>query len=297
MTGYPRKPDEPARARKPWTEDEVTYLAAKYGLVSLKTLARNLQRTKGAIYIATKRLLHNQRIYDNFYTSSELARLFGNDAKTIVYWASRGWLKGRRAPYYQGLNRFWLFTERCVIRFLKDRPWLLNMERMEEHYFRSIVEAEWERDPWYSCEEAAQLLGVTTDDAVQRYIHLGLLPAAKKPGGPWRGKWIIRHSAIDAFLSNDPRPQHKHNAVRASRLRNIKKEGRPVRAYMVWEFECPNCEMVIKIMAPPKMFGTEVRQRFINLYVNGSCSHGSVVRVGERETILVSGGKDECGIS
>lgn len=286
MTGYPRKPDEPPRARKTWTEDELTYLANKYGLVSLKTLAKNLQRTKGAVYLATKKVLHHQRIYDNFYTANELARLFGVDAKTIVFWVDRGWLKGRRAPYYQGQNRFWIFTERCVIRLLKDRPWLIDMERIEEHYFRSLVKAEWERDPWYSCDEAAQLLSIKTPDAVQRYIHFGWLPAAKRPGGPWQGKWIIRRSAIDAFLENDPRQKHRHDMVRASRLKIIKRDGRPIKVYMLWQLECPHCKMVVKIITPPKMFGSEVRQRFINLYVNGACSHGSVVRVGERETIF-----------
>jgi hypothetical protein len=286
MTGYPRKPDEPARARKNWTEDELAYLASKYGLVSLKKLAKNLQRTKGAVYLATKKLLNHQHIYDNFYTANELARLFGIDAKTVVFWVNQEWLRGRRAKYYQGLNRFWVFTEKSVIRLLKNRPWLFDIARMEEHYFRSIIQAEWERDPWHDCKETAKLLGIKTDDAVQRYIRFGWLLAAKKPGGPWQWKWMIRRSSIDSFLANDPRQQHRHDMVRASRLRSIKKDGRPIKVYTLWQFQCPRCEMVVKIMAPPKMFGPEVRQRFINLYVNGTCSHGAVVRVGEREAIF-----------
>ena len=62
---------------------------------------------------------------------------------------------------------------------------------MPEHYFRSIVRAEYERDPWYNCQEAAALLGVITDDAVQRYINHGWLPAVKKPGGPDCGETIV----------------------------------------------------------------------------------------------------------
>lgn len=285
MAGHLRKPDEPTRARKEWTEAEIQYLSDKYGLVSKKTLARNLQRTEGAVYLATKKLLNHQHIYDNFYTAQELARVLAKDAKTVVYWAQRGWLKGRRAPYYQGANRFWIFTERNVVRCLKDRPWLVNLKKLSEHYFRSIVLDEWKRDPWYTPEQAAPMLGVKTPDAVHRYIYLGWLPAEKRPGGPWQGSWMIRHSAIEGFLAKDPRPGHKHTLVSASRRRNLRKEGRPIRVAMIWQFECPRCGLDVKIMAPPKMWGPDVRERFINIYVNGACSHGTICRVKEDELV------------
>ncbi len=284
MAGYPRKSNEPARARKNWTDEELQYLSDKYGLVAMKTLIKNLQRTKGAIYLATKKLLNHQHIYDNFYTARELARILAvGDAKSIAYWAQRGWLKGKRAPYFQGTYRFWVFTEKNVVRCLRERPWLVNLKRLPEHYFRSIVQEEYQRDPWYSCLEAAPFFKVKTDDAIQRYIHLGWLPAEKKPGGPWQGSWIIRRSAIEEFLSNDPRPEHKHALVRAARHHNLRKEGRPIRVSMVWQFECPRCGLEVKIMAPPKMIGPEVRERFINIYVNSACSHGAVCQVKEKQ--------------
>lgn len=286
MAGHFRKPGDPARARKAWTDEELQYLGDKYGLVAMKTLARNLRRTEGAVYQATKRRLNHQRIYDNFYTARELSRiLVVGDAKTIVYWVERGFLKGKRAPYYQGNNRFWLFSENNVVRCLRERPWLVDLRRLPQHYFRSVVLAEWERDPWYGCQAVAPLLGMKTDDAIQRYIYRGWLPAVRKPGGPWQGAWIIRRSAIEAFLANDPRQEHKRMLASATRHRTLRKEGRPTRVAMSWLLECPRCGSEVKIMAPPKMIGPKVRERFIDIYTNGTCSHGALCQISQYQEV------------
>lgn len=270
-----RKPDESARAHKNWTPQELEYLSDHYGLVSDKALAAHLQRTETGIYLATKHRLHLKKT-DNFCPARELARLLGvRCSKTIVYWVTHGWLKGKRAPYCQGAYQPWLFTKPDIIRFLKEHPWLFDIKRMPEHYL-PIIQEEYQKDPWYSCQEAAPLLGVKTDDAVQRYINLKWLLADKKPGGPWQGVWIIRRSAIEAFLANDPRPQHKSQSIRKARQKLFLSKGSPVRSSITWLLQCPGCRKEIKIVAPGYMKSPLVKKTFMSLFVNGTCCHDDV---------------------
>lgn len=262
------------RAGKQWTEEELDYLAAKYGLVKDKTISRHLKRSPGACTIAAQRKLRSNRKM-NFYSAMELARALGIPcSKTLIPWVEAIWLRARRSILRAGEHRTWLFTEKNVVKFLRKMPWLFDPNKMPEHYFRSIVRAEYEKDPWYNCKETAALLGLTTDDVVQRYIGRGWLPAVKKPGGPWQGKWIIRRSDIEKFLANDPRPKHNFEASSSSRKRWARHKGSPVRLSVVWSVLCPNCGQTIVVRADPSLHGPDVQHLFTHLYTNGTCSHG-----------------------
>ena len=194
-------------------------VGSEYGLVSDRSICQHLERSPHAIrIIALRRLCSNRKM--NFYTANELAKVLGiSCAKTLISWVERRWLKARRSVIRAGNYRAWQFLDKNIEAFLHKRPWLFNPGNMPQHYFRSIVREEYQKDPWYTCEQAAPFLGVKTDYAVQRYIRHGWLPAEKKPGGPWRGVWIIRRSSIEHFLANDPRPRHKYDMASASRKR------------------------------------------------------------------------------
>jgi len=268
--------DKPARHFKHWKPDELQYLAEHYGLISDKTLAIRLQREESAIItIASRKRVVSRK--DNFYTARALAEILGIPCyKQVLQWVKKEWLKGRKSAMSQGQVRLWRFSERGVVDCLKQRPWLVDLKRMERHYFRSVVIKEWERDPWYTVEQAAPLFGFTKPDAVYRYIHRGWLPAEKKPClGTHEGVWIIRHSAIEAFLKNDPRPEHRHIAASTARKRFIVSSGEPSRLAILWVIKCPSCGQEVKITASPLLRGPRVRERFIELYVDGTCKHGS----------------------
>lgn len=264
------------RAQKRWTEEELEYLGSKYGLVSDRAICRHLQRSLNAIRIAALRKLHSNR-KANFYSACELARTLGVlDSKTIINWASAGWIPVRKSVVRAGIFKAWLFRDKNIVRFLREKPWLFDPTKMPDHYFRSIVRGEYERDPWYSCEQAALLLGVKTDDAVQRYIRRGWLPAVKKPGGPWQGKWIIRRSDIEKFLANDPRPKHKFDMASSSRKRAARRKGNPLRLSVVWSVLCPDCGETVVVKADPSLRGPQVQQLFTRIYTDGTCSHGLI---------------------
>jgi len=264
------------RAQKRWTDAELEYLSNKYGLVSDRTISRHLQRSPNAARIVVIRKLHSNHKM-NFYSARELARSLGvPDSKTIMNWALAGWIPVRKSIVRAGDFKAWLFRDKNIVRFLREKPWLFDPQKMPEHYFRSIVRAEYERDPWYTCEQAAPHLGVATDDAIQRYIRHGWLPAVKRPGGPWQGVWIIRRSDIEKFLANDPRPKHKFETCSLVRKRAARKNGSPLRLLVVWSVPCPGCGETVVVKADPSLRGPQVRQLFIHLYTNGTCSHGLI---------------------
>ncbi|MBA7542468.1 hypothetical protein ES705_34789 [subsurface metagenome] len=274
--------DKPARAGKHWKPDELEYLADQYGLICDKTLAARLQRSESAIIkIASyKRVVART---GNFYTASALAKLLGIPCpRQVLGWVKKGWLKGRPSAMSQGKKRLWRFSEGGVIECLRQRPWLVVVMPTRQwlisdysHHFFYIIRKEWEKDPWYTVEQAAPLFGFTKPAAVYRYIHRGWLPAEKKPClGSRDGAWIIRRSAIEAFLTNDPRPEHKFIAASTAKKRFIVSSGEPSRLAILWVIKCPACGQEVTITASPQLRGPEIRKKFAEIYVNGNCTHG-----------------------
>lgn len=194
-----------------WTEDDLCYLADNFGRLADEQICKDLSRSKNAIKIIAYRKLNGLARLDGFYTARTVATLLAvSCSKTIVFWRDKGYIKGKRAPFGYGKHKLWSFDYEDIETCLRKRPWLVDPRRMEQSYFRTIVHEEYEKDPWYTAAQAAPFMGIRDPNAVHRYIYRGWLQAVKKPGGPWQGVWIIRKSAIDAFLANDPRKESYH---------------------------------------------------------------------------------------
>ncbi|MBA7578206.1 hypothetical protein ES708_20068 [subsurface metagenome] len=268
------------RAGRNWTDEELDVLGEKYGLISDRALSHRLQRSPNALHIAAVRNLHSNRKM-NFYSAAELAKVLGIPcSKTLIPWVKAKWIKARRSVVQAGEYRAWRFMDRNIQAFLRNKPWLFDPQKMPQHYFRAIVQEEYDKDPWYQCIEAAPLLGVGTE-AVRRYIFHGWLKADKKPGGPWTGVWIIRRSEIERFLANDPRPRHRHDLASSSRKRLWRKAGNPLRLSTIWSVLCPTCGNTVVVKADPGLKGLEVQSIFTRVYSNGACSHGLVCTLEE----------------
>lgn len=277
---------KPAQLGQRWTADEIHYISDHYGLLLDETIARNLDRSVRAVVRTAEQGLHIRR-RDNFYSASELSRTLGlsdGQGRKVVGWVERGWLKARKGPTAGGrkrkggsLSRMWTFREASILRCLRRRPWLVDLASMPEHFFRSVVRREWERDPWYSI---SQLHSLGTKKTILHYIHRGWLAAEKKPcGGPNGGAWVIRDSAIEALLANDPRPRSKFKALSESRRNFLLESGQASKLAVVWLLKCPSCGQEVRVDAPPQLYGPQVRERFITLYVNGNCEHGSYCQI------------------
>jgi len=148
---------------------------------------------------------------------------------------NRGFIKGKRAPFSYGLNRVWRFEYEDIIECIQKRPWLVQIERMEQSYFRTVAREEYQSNPWYTCQETALLLGIIDHNAVQRYVNRGWLRADRRPGAGGHGQHIIRQKDIDAFLQDDPRPGNRSrwaSAIRKRVLRNEKQRRYRLRRKM-----------------------------------------------------------------
>jgi len=218
------------KTTKRWSDEELAFLNDNIGLLSDEQLCRHFKRTPNAIKLAAKRRLNGVNHKTNFYTGRDLARLFGIAcSKTIVAWHSKGFLKGKRSPVHCGKTLMWGFLYEDIVECLRRRPWLVSIKRIERSFFRTIVLEEWDKNPWYTCDQAAPLFGLKDDNAVKRYLRRGWLPAERKPsGGTWQ--WVIRKKDIDLFLENDPRPEHRRQEYAKSK-RNFWRKFHIKRTY------------------------------------------------------------------
>ena len=265
-----------------WSQADLDWLHDHWGTVSDEAVCEHLGRTRAACSLAVKRHLHIQRKM-NFYTALELARIFGlKEARDISRtWIEKGFIKARKSTVRCGRNLMWYFTEAEVERCLRRRPWLVDLRWAEDHHhFCSIVRAEFERDPWYTCAEAAPLLGVTGADPVHRWIAGGLLKAEKKPGGPWQVKWIIRRSAIEALLTNDTRKQLRRARMLASRRECNYRKGKAAMVARLWHMRCPHCRQTVRILSAVRATNADVGSWFLETY-RGACTHRAEVYMKE----------------
>lgn len=273
--------------KPPWTLDELEYLADNIGRKPKAKIAKHLNRSEGALENALYRKLNGVNQRGNIYTARAVAQVLGiSCSKTIVAWMEKGYIKGKRAPFAYGKTLCWSFEYEDIVACLLERPWLVNLHRMEPSYFRSIIQEEFVKNPWYGCKEAAPFFGLVGINAVHRYIYRGWLPALRQPlsgnrrNGSWG--WVIRQSSITAFLENDPRPSRRRYALMKSRRLTWLNAGRPVPVLKEWLLRCPVCRHKVRILAEPNLRSPQIKEVFTQNFTTPQCSHGKQVLLERR---------------
>ncbi len=135
----------PARSRggKKWSEDEIIYLEASYGLVSDVWMSRRLGRTASAIReMASDRGLHKT---SNFLTASDVARIFGVSITTSIRWIKQGLLEATRnrlvhAAKHSG-GGVWQTDEESILRFIEKHPAEYELKRIDRLEFPWLYQA------------------------------------------------------------------------------------------------------------------------------------------------------------
>ena len=258
---------------------ELQFLRDHIGLWPDEKIAKKLKRSTNALHIALVRKLKGTNRKSNLYTAAEVSRILGIPcSKTIVYYYERGWLRGKRTPWMQGINNPYDFSYAAITTFVRRYPWAAHYASMERSFWKNLIDDLWDKNPWYTPEQTCWRMGLKTDDAIKRYIHWGLLPAIWWPSGPTLGVWIIRKKAIDRFLKKDRRGEHRRNALVHSKHKHALARGEAFRDYTSWVLRCPNCGRLVKVEAEPKLYPDQVMERFRERN-SGLCRHNGRVSV------------------
>ncbi|HET6260769.1 MAG TPA: hypothetical protein VFG99_00845, partial [Chloroflexia bacterium] len=103
-----------------WTAEDEEYLLQHWGLRPDAEIARKLGRTVCACYLHAVR--HGVVRKQNFYTATDVARIFAVDLKTVTRWIEHRWLKARKSVVRCGKNRCWKSSEYSIDRFMREHP-------------------------------------------------------------------------------------------------------------------------------------------------------------------------------
>jgi biotin operon repressor len=112
-----------------WTEAEDDMLRDLYGRISNKALATRLGRTRTALI--TRAYLLRVGYNDSFYTTAQVATIFGVDGGTILMWVKRGWMNARRSNLHLKWGRPLTRIDHSDIqRCIRQHPELCDLKRM-----------------------------------------------------------------------------------------------------------------------------------------------------------------------
>lgn len=175
-----------------WTQAEVVYLEARFGLSSDEALARHLGRSVAGLRLKAKRLGLRKR--DAGLTAAEVARLLGiPDRKVPAAWHAAGLLRGRRG-WRQGTHRVHLFREADVNAFIVAHGQHLDADRVPpDSPFAALARA----NRWLSLPEVHRLTG--RQNVIEREVAAGLGRAARRGS-----HWYIRAADVPLIRSLPP---------------------------------------------------------------------------------------------
>lgn len=186
------------RAYKPiWTDEENEYLRQNYPFYNMNRMEKHLGRSYWGIRQHAQKL-GLLRVSED-YAALTLSGIFGCSCHTIIRLVKDGYLKGKQT-YKLGAHRRWVFTEVDVVRFIRTYPWMLRMAAMQLSYFRSVLKAEWEQNPWYNPAQAAKRLGCSLETVYKR-LASGEIKGLRRISQTrsWR-YWWIREKDLRRFV-------------------------------------------------------------------------------------------------
>ncbi|HEX8221816.1 MAG TPA: helix-turn-helix domain-containing protein [Chloroflexia bacterium] len=147
MSGFPSTSDRKlgyqknlSRRQARWTEEDVEILTERFGLITDAWLARILGRTKKAIRVKAQRL----KLYRtaNFYTATDVARIFGVNHSHIVRWIAAGLISARKINKGAGKGSPWVITQEAVEAFIQQYPAKYDHRRIDwvtNRYYRDLA--------------------------------------------------------------------------------------------------------------------------------------------------------------
>lgn len=278
-----------------WTDRDENWLNEHLGLIPDAKICSHLKRTRVSIKLKAKRLDINKTM--NLNTARSVALICGiPDSHTVMMWVRHGLLKAKRSPTHCGNNRMWNIDDVSLIKMLKSQPWLAYLPDMPDSYYKRLVEREWKRDPWFTREETAKMIGVGPE-YVRRYVKRGWLQAVKVPGGRHsQVRWMFRASWVLSFLQNDPRKKYSQELLSLRRrAKHLLFDDDPIHLYAVWLIKCPRCGKVVAVsISRRRNWAAHVKKTFLNA-LNGTheCVHGEYLALEGTEALFKKKPQDQ----
>jgi hypothetical protein len=129
-----------SRRQARWTEEDVELLTERFGLITDAWLARVLGRTQKAVRVKALRL----KLYRtaNFYTATDVARIFGLSHSHIVRWIAAGLISARKINKRAGKGCPWVITQEAVEAFIQQYPAKYDHRRIDwvtNRYYRDLA--------------------------------------------------------------------------------------------------------------------------------------------------------------
>lgn len=116
--------------RRPWNRDEDALLHELYGTMTIRRIARRLNRSEAAV----RNKAHVLRIQNEIFTSyseNQLKDLFGVTHGKVRTWVARGWLT---------LNQDRRIPETSVERFIWNHLEEIEFRRVDEAWLKGILQ-------------------------------------------------------------------------------------------------------------------------------------------------------------
>jgi predicted transcriptional regulator len=114
-----------------WTKAEINYLQDKWGVISVKSIAKNLNRTETAIMLKAKRIgLGGAYNTGNYLNAYEVSLIMGVDRHCVTdYWIAKCGLKAKRTAMIE--LKMWQIKIDDLLKWLKNNQDKFDSRRME----------------------------------------------------------------------------------------------------------------------------------------------------------------------
>lgn len=189
-----------------WTAEEEQELRGRWPHQHRSEVAKAMGRSESSVQTRAA-ALHLGR-GGPCYTATAVARLFGVDQHTVVYWISHGWLGATRTAIKSGFGCKWHVSYGDLERFITESPYHFDYRWMQEGtWWRRLAERETNAQQWLTARQAARRLG-THVGTIHRHLLKGWLPGKKTTGPSCQGDWRIK--AVDLAQFRPRRPLGGH---------------------------------------------------------------------------------------
>ena len=121
--------------KRTWTDEEIEYLKEAWGNIRIEIIRRKLnKRTITAIRLKAKRLgLGGAKANGYKYiTAGQVAKILGEDRKTIWKWIQKGKIKAKLQTI-SGEQKWWCIDFEYFIKWLQENQQMYDATKIEQY--------------------------------------------------------------------------------------------------------------------------------------------------------------------